>query len=351
MTTPTRLRPALRALVDGRDLTEDEAAEVMSALVAGEFTGSQFGALGTALRMKGERAEEIAGFLRVLRAEGTTVDLGELADRAVDTCGTGGDGPSARVFNISTTAAFLVAAAGVPVAKHGTSAVSSNSGSSDVLAELGVRAVSDPADVAACLRELGICFMHAPAFNSGMRHLIGLRQEVGLRFVFNLLGPLCNPARVTRQVTGMYDSRYAEVTAGALARSGTRHAWVVHAEDGLDEVSTTAPTRILQVRDGAVTELRVDAVDLGLARATIDQVEGGDPRRNAEISRAVLAGTATTAQTEIVLLNAAAVLVVAGRAADLSDGLKVAESVLRDGSAQDVLHRWADRSRRTGAAA
>ncbi|GAA1226329.1 anthranilate phosphoribosyltransferase [Kitasatospora nipponensis] len=340
MSAPGPLTRALRAVVAGTDLSDAQAAAVMAELIAGTFTPAQFGALAVALRMKGESATEIAAFVRVLRGEATPVDLGERRGRAVDLCGTGGDGPSAQVFNISTTAALVAAGAGVPVAKHGTSAVSSRSGSSDLLTALGVRIGRDPGQVADDLARHGICFMHAPSFNRGMRHLIGLRQEIGLRLVFNLLGPLCNPAGVQRHVVGVYEDGYLEVVAGALARGGARRAWVLRARDGLDELSTTAPTRVVRVDDGMLSETVVDARDLGLTPATLDELHGGSPEENARTTRAILAGTASRARTEVVLLNAAAVLVVADRAADLAQGLELAEASIRTGAATAVLAGW-----------
>ncbi|MFE0512463.1 anthranilate phosphoribosyltransferase [Streptomyces sp. NPDC058964] len=346
MTTGAALKDALLVLSEGKDLAEEQAAAAMRALIDADFTPAQFGAFAVALRLKGESATEIGGFLRVLRAEALEVDLGELRHRAVDMCGTGGDGPSARVFNISTTAAFVVAGAGVPVAKHGTNAVSSQSGSTDVLTALGVRPSTEAGDVRACLEEIGVSFMHAPAFNTGMRHLIGLRREIGLRFVFNLLGPLCNPARIERHVTGIYDRRYLPVVADALAAAGTRRAWVVHAEDGLDEVSTTAVTHVAEVRDGSVREFEIDARGLGLARATLGDLTGGDATFNAAITRSVLTGTSTRPQREIVLLNAAATLLVADRVGSLEAGLVLAEESLSSGGGADVLARWEARSAR-----
>lgn len=340
MTDKDTLRPTLRQLVTGRDLSEEEAADVMRALVAGAFTPAQFGALAVGLRLKGERAAEIAGFIQVLRDQGVRVDLGARAKDAVDMCGTGGDGPSSQVFNISTTALFVAAGAGATVAKHGTNAVSSKSGSSDVLLALGVAPARTPGEAAESLTSLGICYMHAPSFNAGMRHLIGLRQEIGLRTVFNLLGPLCNPARVERHLTGVYDGRYVPVVAEALARCGTRRAWVVHGADGLDELSTVDRSRVVEVRDGTLTEFEVDPRGLGLAPARHDELRGGLPAENARILRTVLSGTATGAQTDVVLLNAAGVLVVGGQADDLAHGLQLAEKSVRSGAATDVLDRW-----------
>lgn len=338
------LRGPLRDLVSGADLSPASAGDVMQVLIDGRFTPAQFGALAVALRMKGEKGHEVSAFVERLRAHSTRVTLAPGAAGAVDMCGTGGDGPSAHVFNISTTAAFVVAGAGAPVAKHGTSAVSSDSGSTDVLQALGVRASMTADDAAACLQELGITYMHAPSFNSGMRHLIRLRREIGLRFVFNLLGPLCNPARVRRQITGIYDARYLPVVADALLRLGSERAWVVHARDGLDELSTRTVTDVHEVVDGRVVTREVDPAALGLTAAPLEELAGGDPARNAEITRSVLAGTATRARTEVVLLNAAAALVVAGRADDLPAGLDLAERSVRDGAALDVLRRWQERS-------
>lgn len=348
--THVALRGPLQDLVRGHDLSPDGAGDVMQALIDGRFTPAQFGALATALRMKGEQGHEVSAFVERLRSNGTRVELGDLADHAVDMCGTGGDGPSAQVFNISTTAAFVAAGAGVPVAKHGTGAVSSDSGSSDVLGALGVVASTDPGEAAECLRALGITYMHAPAFNSGMRHLIGLRREIGLRSVFNLLGPLCNPARARRQITGIYDARYLPVVADALLRLGSVRAWVVAGRDGLDELSTRAVTEVVEVRDGQVSSHEVDPRSLGLTAAPLEALAGGDPEFNAHITRRVLAGQGTTAQTEVVLLNAAAALVVAGRADDLGSGLGLAEGALRDGAGLDVLQRWVERSSRVRAA-
>ncbi|GAB3286694.1 anthranilate phosphoribosyltransferase [Kineosporia babensis] len=335
------LRRVLHKLVACReDLAFDEATALMERLVDGDFTPAQFGALLAALRMKTEHVDELSAFVHVVRARGRRVELGSDSERAVDLCGTGGDGPSAHVFNISTTAGIVVAGTGVPVAKHGTAAISSNSGSSDTLQALGIGVVSGPEDVRSCLAAVGITYMHAPVFNDGMRHLIALRRELGLHSLFNLLGPLANPAGVRRQMTGIYDARDLQLVGRSLAATGTLKAWVVHGRDGLDELSTMAPTDVITVDRGAVSELVVDPRELGLRRIDLAEVQGGWPAESARILRSVVDGTAGRARTEIVLLNAAAALVVAERAENLQEGLSVAEESIRSGAAVDVLDRW-----------
>lgn len=327
------IKEAIQRWLERRELTEDEAAAVMGEIMRGEATPAQVGGALVALRMKGESAGEVAGMVRGMRAAMVTVDAGD--PDAVDTCGTGGDG--AHTFNISTAAALVAAGAGATVAKHGNRSVSSLCGSADVFEALGVNVNPGKEMVERLLREVKIAFLFAPAFHPAMKHAIGPRRELGVRTVFNILGPVCNPAGVTRQLVGVYSAVVQRLVADALARLGTKYAMVVHSSDGLDELTLAGPTTVLTVRDGHVRELAVDPAALGLAAAPTSVLRGGDAAANAIIVSDIINGTTTDARRDIVLLNAAAVLLVAGRAADLADGLAQARHSIVSGAAAGVL--------------
>lgn len=326
------LKTYLERLVAGSSLTRDEAREAMRAIMAGDAGPAWIAGFLVALRVKGETVDEIAGFAETMRAVANPLDLGE--ENLVDTCGTGGDG--AGTFNVSTAAALVAAGAGVKVAKHGNRAVSSECGSADVLEALGVTLVSDEPVLRRCLREAGFAFLFAPAQHPAMKHAIGPRRELGLRTVFNLLGPLTNPAGARRQVMGVYDAALVRPLAEVLARLGAEHAMVVHGAGGLDELSTLGATRVAEW-DGqrlAVHELRPE--DHGLEPASAEAIAGGDPPRNARIVRAVLEGEPGPAR-DIVLLNAAAAIRVAGAADSLADGLVRARRAVDEGAAAAAL--------------
>ena len=323
-------KPLLAKLVDGQILSADEARAFFAACLRGEPTPSQVAAAVTALRIRGETVEEIAAFATAMREAALTLDH---PYDVIDTCGTGGDGQ--HTFNISTAAALVLAGAGLKVAKHGNRALSSKSGSSDVLSAMGVNLAATPAQQRRSLDEAGIAFLFAPAYHGAMRHVGPVRAEIGFRTVFNLLGPLSNPAGARRQVMGVYDPRLLEPLAEVLGRLGAERAWTVHGQ-GLDELTTTGPTEVAEWKDGAVRRFTVTPEDAGLARATIADIRGGDAEENAAALRALLDG-ATGPYRDIVLLNAAAALVVADRVADLAEGAALAARVINDGRAAKAL--------------
>lgn len=323
-------KPLLTKLVDGRILSADEAHAFFAACLRGEPTPAQVAAAVTALRIRGETVGEIAAFAMAMREAAQTLDH---PYDVIDTCGTGGDGQ--HTFNISTAAALVLAGAGLKVAKHGNRALSSRSGSSDVLAALGVNLAASPAQQRRSLDQAGIAFLFAPAYHGAMRHVGPVRAEIGFRTVFNLLGPLSNPASAKRQVMGVYDPRLLEPLAEVLGRLGATRAWTVHGQ-GLDELTTTGETEVAEWKDGAVRRFTVTPDDAGLPRADIAALRGGDAEENALALRALLDG-AKGAYRDIVLLNAAAALVVADRAADLAEGAALAAAVIDDGRASRAL--------------
>jgi anthranilate phosphoribosyltransferase len=306
-------------------------AGVMEEIADGGSTPAQVGALLAALRLKGETVDEIAGAAQVMRARAERVRVSQPV--FVDTCGTGGDGR--HTFNISTTAAFAVAGAGVAVAKHGNRSVSSRCGSADVLAALGVDVEAPRERVERCIAEVGIGFLFAPRLHPAFKAVAGTRRELGIRTIFNLLGPLANPAGARHQVMGVYEPRWVPVIGGVLAALGAAHAFVVHG-DGLDEVAVTGTTRVAEVREGAVALGELEPEDLGVRRWPAGDLAGGDAERNARITRDVLAGQAG-APRDAVLANAAPALVAAGAAADLRAGVKLAAAAIDRGAAQEKL--------------
>lgn len=324
----------LKRLVAGEDLTRDEAAEVMACVMTGEATAAQIAALLVALRMKSETAEELAGFAQAMRQNAVKVPV-SVAD-VVDTCGTGGD--IHDTFNISTAAAFVAAAAGVPVAKHGNRSVTSRCGSADVLEALGVPLDLSPQQVGRCVDEVGIGFLFAPALHPAMRHAGPVRRELGLRTVFNLLGPLTNPADARRQVLGVFAPEWVRPVAEALLELGAAHAMVVHGLDGLDELSTLGPTLVAEVHDGEVMEYTVAPEDFGLPRCLVGDLAGADPARSAAMLLEVLHGIPGP-RADIVAFNAAAAIYVGGKAADLREGLAVAWEMLADATAAEKLEQ------------
>lgn len=326
------IKQALERLVDGESLTQAEAYQTLTEIMEGQATEAQIGALLVALRMKGETPEEVAGFAQAMRehALGVTCRAGCL----VDTCGTGGDGVD--TFNISTAAAFVAAGAGVTVAKHGNRAVSSQCGSADVLLALGVSIDLGPEQIARCLDEVGIGFLFAPRLHPAMRYAAGPRRELGLRTVFNILGPLTNPAGAKRQLLGTYSGATARLMAEALNNLGAERALVVHGLDGLDEISTTAPTRVFEVQAGAVREFTWTPADFGVPLARLEDLRGGDAQRCAALLRAVLSGEPGPAR-DIVLVNAAAVILVAADSLDRGQALEQAAQSVDSGAALGKL--------------
>lgn len=327
------IREAIEQLLDGRSLSVTEAEGVMDEVMGGQATPAQIGGFLIALRTKGETVGEITGCARAMRRAATKVRPVKTA--LIDTCGTGGDG--AGTFNISTTTAFVVAGTGLCVAKHGNRSVSSRSGSADVLTALGVNLALQPEQVAACIDEVGIGFLFAPALHPAMKHAIGPRRELGVRTIFNILGPLTNPAEAQTQLLGVYDPALTEVLAQVLQALGSHAAFVVHGNGGLDELTTTGPNRISrfdQVTTGeqVVTEV-VDPRDLGFQLAPPQALLGGEPEENARITYAILAGHDSGPRRDVVLLNAAAALVVGGAAGDLRKGVTLAHESLSSGAA------------------
>lgn len=346
MTTPTP-SALLGHLVAGNDLDQDAARALMDRLMSGDLDPVLVGALLTALRAKGETADEVAGLVRGMVDAATPLALApELAERAVDTCGTGGDG--AGTINVSTVAALVVAAAGVPVVKHGNRAASSLAGSADLLEAWGVAIELGPEAARDVLEEVGVTFLFARRFHPAMRHVAPVRTVLGMRTVFNLLGPLSNPARVRRQVVGVPDVAIGELVAGVLARLGHLHALVVHGGDGLDELTTTTRSRVWEVRAGAVRDWEVDPAALGIRPATLEDLRGGDVAQNRALADEVLAG-ASGPRSDLVALNAGAALLAADAVDDLAEGLGRAREVLRAGAARDVLDGWIVASQRAAA--
>ena len=325
---------AIEKLQRRQDLDENEAAAAMEEIMEGRAQPAQIAGLLIALAMKGERPAEIVGLARTMRARATK--LSRSHHPVFDTCGTGGD--RAHTFNVSTIAALVIAACGVTVAKHGNRSVSSRCGSADLFEALGVNITADPGVVERCLDEAGIAFFFAPTFHPSMRHAAQTRRDLGVRTAFNLLGPLTNPAGARRQLVGVPRPELTELVARSLARLGAERDWVVHGADGLDEISTTGYTKVSECRDGAVNTFYIHPADFGVPKAAPDALRGGDAAANAEIARRVLAGGRGAAR-DIVVLNAAAALLIAGEAPTLADALARAARVLDDGRAAQVLDR------------
>lgn len=317
-----------------QDLTMDEAAAAMDAIMEGRAQPAQIAGLLVGLSMKGERPAEIVGLARTMRSRAT--QLSRSYAPVFDTCGTGGD--RAHTFNVSTVAALVLAACGVRVAKHGNRSVSSKCGSADLFEALGVRIGADAVTVERCLDEAGIAFLFAPTFHPSMRHAGPTRKDLGVRTAFNLLGPLTNPAGAARQLVGVPRPELTELVARSLALLGSERAWVVHGADGLDEISTTGYTKVSECRGGAVNTFYVHPSDFGLPRASPAQLRGGDAAANAGIARAILGGE-TGPPRDIVLLNAAASLLVAGAETSIGDGIRRAAAALDSGDAARVLGR------------
>jgi anthranilate phosphoribosyltransferase len=322
------IKEAIEALVSGRSLTFEEGATVMEEIMIGEATPSQFAAFVTALRIKGETVDEIAGLASVMQAKATPV---QVTPPVVDTCGTGGDGSSS--FNISTTASFIVAGAGLKVAKHGNRAMSSHCGSADVLEALGVRIELGAEAVAQCLETVGIGFMFAPVFHPAMKYATAPRREIGIRTVFNILGPLTNPAKAKFQVIGVPSKELGEKIAFVLHRLGTEHSLVVHGIDGMDEISISRESLVWDVNQHRVLPpYEVSPDDFGFMKASVTQIKGGTARQNAKILRGILSGE-VGARRNIVIMNAAAALVAGNQASDLKEGASIAEKMLDSGKA------------------
>jgi anthranilate phosphoribosyltransferase len=326
-------RGLIGKVATGAALSRDEAARAFDQMMSGEATPSQMGALLMALRVRGETVDEITGAVTTMRAKMLRVTA---PPDAIDVVGTGGDASGS--FNISTCAALIVAGAGVPVAKHGNRALSSRSGAADVLTALGVNIDLAPDKIAHCISEAGIGFMFAPAHHPAMKNVGSTRVELGTRTIFNLLGPLSNPAGVRRQMVGVFSRQWTEPLAQVLKNLGCDRAWVVHGSDGLDEITTCGPTSVTALEDGKIRSFEIAPEDVGLARAKVEQLRGGDAAANAQAVEDVLEGKPSPFR-DVALFNAAAALVVAGKAADLKQGLQLATKSLDSGEAEGRLDR------------
>ena len=331
----TNLFPALQLLADGETLTAEQTEVAFDMMMRGSATPTQVGGMLMAMRVRGETVDEIAAAVRAMRARMNRITA---PDGAIDIVGTGGDGKG--TLNISTATAFVVAGAGVPVAKHGNRNLSSKSGSADAITHLGLNVMTPPEVAERALAETGICFMMAPMHHPAMRHVGPARAELGTRTIFNLLGPMTNPAGVTAQLTGAFSADWLRPMAETLRELGSTSAWLVHGGDGTDELSIAEPSRVAQLKDGEVTEFEVSPEDAGLPVHPFDEIVGGEPAQNAAALRALLDGV-QGAYRDAVLLNAAGALVVAGRAADLREGVEIARESIDSGAAKQRLARLA----------
>jgi len=328
------IREAIAKLVAGADLTCDEATAAMNEIMSGAATDAQIAAFAVALRLKGETVEEITGCARVMREKATRIEA-PVSD-VLDTCGTGGD--SSATFNISTAVALVAAGAGCCVAKHGNRSVSSSSGSADVFRELGVNIEADVATVERSMAEAGIGFLFAPALHGAMKYAIGPRREVGIRTVFNILGPLTNPAGARRQLLGVYDPNLLETMASVLRNLGSVRCLIVHGDDGLDELTTTTTSRVCELEGGEIRSYVVNPEELDIPRARVEDLQVGSPAESAAIIRDVLAGRSGP-HRDIVVLNSAAALVAGGKASDLEEGARLAGGAIDSGATAQALER------------
>jgi len=325
------VKEAITKVVDGADLTRDEARSVMEELMSGQATDAQIGSFLTALRLKGETVDEITGMVEVMRAHATPIKTKH--EVTTDTCGTGGD--RSDTFNISTLSALVAAGAGACVAKHGNRSVSSFCGSADILKSLGVNIEIGPDKVGQCLDEAGIGFLFAPLLHGAMKHVIGPRREMGIRTAFNILGPMTNPAGATRQVIGVYDPALVESLAGVLQNLGSEHVMVFNGS-GLDELTTTGPSQVAELKGGKVTTYTLDPEELGIKPAQLADIKGGSVEESTVISRNILKGEPGPCR-DIVLLNAGAAIYVSGKAGDLKEGVRLAAESIDSGKAQSTL--------------
>jgi anthranilate phosphoribosyltransferase len=326
------MKKYLQKIMESKDLTQGEASEAFDLIMSGEATPAQIGAFIATLRMKGECVDEIAGGAESMRRHAVFIDTGTLS--VVDTCGTGGD--SCNTFNVSTTAAFVVAGAGVPVAKHGNRAITSKCGSADVLMELGVNLEVPPETVEDCVREAGLGFLFAPKLHPAMKHAMGPRKELGVRTIFNMLGPLTNPAGAKGQIIGVFSAELTEPFAHVLGLLGSKRAFIVHGQDGMDEITTTTTTRVSELADGKVKTYELDPLSYIDEYADPAELAGGETADNAAITRKVLSGEKDACR-DIVCINAAAAIVAGGKADDLKQGWELAQQSIDTGSAQKVL--------------
>lgn len=327
------MKTAIAAVVDGKDLTREEAARVAELILSGQATEVEIAGLLTALRMKGETVDEILGFASVLRSKANTIS--PKCDNYVDLVGTGGD--CTYSFNISTTSAFVTAGAGLPVAKHGNRSISSRSGAADVLEALGVNISADPDVVQKCVEEAGVGFMMAPHFNPCMKYVGPVRKGLGIRTVFNILGPLSNPSRAKKMVVGVYDPKMAETIAKVMSQLGVERGFVMSGDNHIDEFNLAGTTTVAEIRDGEVKVFELQPEEVGLTRCTLDDLRGGEGAENAQITRSILDGTERGAKRDVVLLNAGATLYIGGLADSIEDGIRLAAESIDSGKAKAVL--------------
>jgi len=330
------IREAIKMLTQGMDLSEEEMVSAMRDIMEGRATDAQIGSFLTALRMKGETIDEITGAARVMREKAARI---KAPDDTVDTCGTGGD--LAHTFNISTTTAIVVSATGVPVAKHGNRSVSSRSGSADVLEALGVKIDLEPEKVEKCLQETGFGFMFAPIFHPAMKYAIGPRREMGIRTIFNILGPLTNPAGAKNQILGVFTDKLTETMAHVLGNLGATHAFIVHGEDGLDEITNTDRTKVSELKDGRVETYFLEPGDFGLPTADGEDLEGGSAEENARITLDILRG-AKGPKRDIVVMNSAIALMAGGRVSDIKEAVEMINETIDSGRAMRKLEEIKD---------
>lgn len=326
------MKEVLEQLLASQNLTRAQSVEILTDIMSGRYNDNQIAAFLVALRGKGETSEEIAGFAEAMRNKMTKVTI---SVDAIDMCGTGGDGTG--TFNISTAASFVVAGAGVPVAKHGNRAISSKAGSADVLSALGIDYTTDPSKVGSAIDQIGIGFLFAPSFHPAMKFVMPARSALAIRTVFNILGPLCNPAGVVRQVIGVFDPALTAQIAEVLQKLGCKRALVVHGNDGLDEITTTTTTQAASLKD-TISNITIDPEELGIARADADALKGGNASENAEIVLSALKG-GTSPQSDIVCLNAAAGILVSGQVDTMAKGLAMARESIKSGAALEKLEQ------------
>ena len=327
------IKEAIAKLIDRHDLAEQEMVDVMNEIMSGQATPAQIGAFLISLRLKGETVEEITGGARVMREKAQTVTHPH--EQVLDTCGTGGD--ASGTFNISTTAAFIAAGAGVAVAKHGNRAVSSLAGSADLFKSLGVDIEAEVEKVEECLEKCGIAFLFAPKMHAAMKHAIGPRREIGVRTIFNLLGPLTNPAGAANQLIGVYDPKLTEPLAKVMQRLGSRHVMVVHGSDGLDEITLTGYSRVSELKNDTIKTWTLDPTELGFSLCKPEELKGGDPQANAAITLSILKGEEKGPKRAIAVLNGAAAIVAGGKAETMQDGVKAASDSIDSGAAMGKL--------------
>jgi anthranilate phosphoribosyltransferase len=328
------IKEAINKAINKKDINKDDAYKVALDIMSGETTDAQIASLLTALRMKGETVEEITGFVKAMRDKVTRINAPN--EYLIDTCGTGGDG--AGTFNISTISAIVAAGAGCRVAKHGNRSVSSNCGSADLLKQLGVNIENPPEKVEKCIEEAGVGFLFAPLLHPAMKYAIGPRREMAARTIFNILGPLTNPADAKRQLLGVYSKELTTTIANVLANLDSIHCMIVHGEDGLDEITTTGKTFVSELKDGKITEYTISPEDFGMIKRDPEDLKGGTPQTNAEIAFNLLKG-GTGGKREITLLNSGAAIYVAGKADSLSDGIEKAKESIDSGEALKTLNK------------